>query len=322
MKGKLLHNNEINKEEWDLLVARSSQGSIFTETWYLDLILKGDWRGILVYDNEALVAVMPIFINRKWGFSYALQPIMMKYWGIVFENRVFANTFKEFSFKKKVINAAIDCIPQNLDYFNYNFHPSFNYPLPFYWKSYQLKTSFTYLLDVRGMNEADIFNRYSPELKNSIRTAQKNEITIKEDTSINALTDVLENNKSTGKIIYQPKHYDTLNRILESGLAIGKCFSLTAMDNMGHPVASSIYIKDNKTVYSLIHIMAKSSSKTDALSLLVHQAIIKSSKLNLSFDFLGSMIEPVEAFNRRFGAQPVSFQTISKKNQLLSLFGK
>ena len=322
MVGKLLHNSEINRTEWDQLVAGSPQGSVFVESWYLDTILPGEWSGIAVYEDNTLVAIMPVMIRNKWGFSYALQPVMAKYWGIIFENKTFHNTYKELSFKKKAVNTILDCIPQKLSYLSYNFHPDFDYPLPFYWKSYQLNSSFTYILDVIGSPEAEIFNSYSPELKNSIRTAQKNEITIQEDHRSPALINILEKNKHGGKTIYEPQYYPVLSKVLETGLSNGKSFSLTAVDNKGNAVASSIYMKDNKSIYALIHVMAKSASKTDALSLLVHHAILKSAELNLKFDFLGSMIEPVEAFNRRFGAQPVSFHTISKKNQLLSLIAK
>jgi hypothetical protein len=34
------------------------------------------------------------------------------------------------------------------------------------------------------------------------------------------------------------------------------------------------------------------------------------------------MLEPVEAFDRHFGAYPVPYLNISKKNILLSAFGK
>lgn len=322
LKANLFHSSEINKTEWDKLVSLSDQGSIFVETGYLDIILPGAWSGIMVYDGEELQACMPILVNRKWGINYALQPIMAKYWGVIIQNKTFMNAYKALSFKKKVINAIIEVIPRNISYFHFNFHPCFDYPLPFFWKSFQLRTAYTYILDPQGLNEPDLFNTYSPELKNSIRTAQKNEIKIIEDASAKALIHTLDQNKKEGKIIYQPVHYQTLNNILNYALENNKGYSFTALDHSGEPVASSIYLQDNNSVYALIHTMAKWASKTDALSLLVHHAIMKASKQNLRFDFLGSMIEPVEAFNRRFCAMPVPYLNISKKNQLLSLITK
>ncbi len=322
MKAKLLHNSNINKAEWNNLVARSPQGSIFVETGYLDVILPGKWSGIVVYDGDELVAIMPYLIKRKWGISYALQPIMAKYWGIIIQNKEYQNAYKSLSFKKKVINAVIEAIPNNLSYVNYNFHPEFDYPLPFYWKSYRLTTSYTYILDAYDLEEQELFNTYSPELKNSIRTAQKKEIKIIEDSSAQALIGVLDQNKKDGKTIYESSQYQTLEEVLQYGLKNKNGFSLTAMDNKGNTVASSIYMKDSHSIYALIHTMPRSASKTDALSLLVHHAILKASKQGLKFDFLGSMIEPVEAFNRRFGALPVPYLNISKKNQLLSLIIK
>jgi hypothetical protein len=322
LKARLIHSNEIDRQKWDRLVSESGQGSIFTESGYLDIILTRNWSGIEVYDDSELIAVMPVKINRKWGFTYALQPILAKYWGIVFMNRNYESPHKEYSFKKDVVKCVIDCIPKNIISFNYNFHPEFDYPLPFFWRSCTLRTSYTYILDARGKNESNIFNGYSSQLKNSIRTAQKNDIRIVEDNSTSALTSILEGNRKSGKTIFEPGYYDMLNRIIKDGQISGKSFSLTALDKNENKVASSIYLKDNHTVYALIHTMAKSFSKTDGLSLLVHQAVLRAAAQNCKFDFLGSMIEPVEAFNRRFGASPVPYLNISKKSRLLHVFGK
>jgi len=322
LRASLLHSKDIDKQMWDRLVAESPQGSIFIETGYLDTLLSNDWSGIEVYEDNELIAIMPVLIKKKWGFEYALQPTMSKYWGVVFAKKAYSGTQKEFSFKKDVLAAAIDCIPKGLAMFNYNFHPDFDYALPFFWKSYSLRTSYTYILDTRGKTESEILSNYSAQLKNSIRTAQKNEITIIRDNSGSALLKILDENRKSGKTILDPGYYEMLDRIINNGSKNGKGFSLTAVDKNGEEVASSVYLQDSHTVYALIHIMAKVFSKTDALSLLVHKAVLKATSENCKFDFLGSTIEPVEAFNRRFGAKPVSYLNISKKSRLLRLFGK
>ena len=322
MKANLLHNSEIDKPQWDKLVLESLQGSIFTESGYLDTILPGAWSGIEVYEGNELIAVMPIFIKQKWGLKYALQPILAKYWGIVFKKRERLSNHREYSFKKKIVNAVLECIPPNLASLNYNFHPDFDYPLPFFWKSYKLRTAYTCILDPRGKPETEIFNNYASGLKNSIQTAKKNEIKIISDNSVEVLLKILEDIRRSGKTIYEPKYYEILTSILKYGLNTGKSFSLTAVNNTGTSVASSVYLKDHQTVFALTHVISPSFSKTDALSLLVHQAVLKAASLNCKFDFLGSMIEPVEAFNRRFGAIPTPYLNISKKSRFLLALGK
>ena len=322
MKARLIHSKDLDKINWDRLVSESKQGSIFLESGYLNTILADEWSGIEVHDDNELVAVMPVFIKKKLGLNYALQPILAKYWGIAFIERNYTSYNKEYSFKKDIVTAVIDCIPNGLVKINYNFHPEFDYPLPFYWKSYGLKSSYTYVLDAKGKTESNIFDDYSSQLKSSIRTAQKNEIKIFEDDSASALISILEENRKSGKMIYEPRYYQMLDQVIKYGLKNGKCFSLTAINNNGDKVASSIYLKDNHTVYALIHVMAKSHSKTDALSLLVHNAVLRTASEHRQFDFLGSMIEPVEAFNRRFGAKPVPYLNVSKINKVLRAFGK
>jgi len=322
LKARLTHCRDIDKINWDRLVSESKQGSVFMKSDYLNTILANEWSGIEVFEDNELVAVMPILIKNKWGLSYALQPILAKYWGIAFVNRNYANKNKEYSFKKDIVAAIIDCIPKGLANLNYNFHPEFDYPLPFYWKSYSLKSSYTYVLDARGKSESNIFDDYSSQLKSSIRTAQKNEIKIFEDDSASALIYILEENRKSGKMIYDQGYYQLLDQVIKTGLNNGNSFSLTAVNQNEEKVASSIYLKDNHTVYALIHAMAKSHSKTDGLSLLVHNAVLRAASGHLKFDFLGSMIEPVEAFNRRFGAEPIPYLNVSKINKLLRTFGK
>ncbi len=322
MKASLLHKSEIDKPQWDKLVSESHQGSIFTESGYLDTILPGAWSGICLYDGNDLAAVMPVSVGKKWGFSYALQPILAKYWGIIFRQNNLSGTYKEYSFKKKAMNAIIECIPKNLISFSYNFHPAFDYPLPFIWKSYTVTTNYTFLLDARDKSEDTLMATYSNDLKKNIRASQNLGITVIKDISASALIHILEQNRLAGKTIYNPGYYPLIENIANYGLASDSCFCLTALNTDNVPIGSSLYLKDHSCVYTLISIADKKFSKTDVSSLLLHKAILESSALQCTFDFLGSMIEPIEAFNRRFGAIPIPYLNISKKSRFLFDFGK
>jgi len=323
LKARYLQSNQIDKKEWDNLVLSSPQGSIFLESGYIDIILRKGWGGVVVHDTEdKLLAIMPLNIKSKLGIQYALQPVFTKFWGIAFAARDFKNTQSKYSWEKKIVTAIANCIPKNLQAFEYNFHPAFDYPMPFYWKNYEIEARYTYLLNCAGLSADEIFNGYSPGLKGSIRTGNKNNLTIINDTSIDSLIQILSQSVESRKIIVDPKYFGTLRGIFDYGKKTGKSFSLTAVTDQGLPIASSIYIKDNKAIYALAHNMLYEHSHLDALSLLVHHAILYCSGSGLSFDFLGSMIEPIEAFNRRYGAKPVPYLSISKKNILISALGK
>jgi hypothetical protein len=313
---------QIDKNNWDRLVKVSPQGSIFMLSGYLDAILPGKWSGIIVKKDEEWQAIMPLNTGTKMGFNLSLQPLFTKYWGIAFANKDFNKNHKEFSWKKKIVNSIIETLPKNISKLDYNFHPGFDYALPFAWNKFLLQERYTYLVDTTGNTEDDIFKNYYDSLKNSIRTAQRNNIRIIIDSGAESLIKVIKTNESGGKKMIGPDKYELLSRIY-SYCATNDCgFSLTAVNSDNQPVASSLYLRDEKCVYALAHNVLAAFSHTDALSLLVHEAIVKAASLNLNFDFLGSMNESFEAFNRRFNARPVPYLNISKKNKLLRIFGR
>src|SRR4051812_12170900 len=114
MRAELVPAAEVNIEKWDALVAASAQGTVFAESWYINSILR-QWHAILVYDDDGeLQAGMPLYITQRSLIKYSLQPILAKYWGVMFIDRPFTNSYKEFAWKKKVLDAAVDAIPTNL----------------------------------------------------------------------------------------------------------------------------------------------------------------------------------------------------------------
>ena len=59
---------------------------------------------------------------------------------------------------------------------------------------------------------------------------------------------------------------------------------------------------------------------SQAISLLMWDAIQFTHKEKKSFDFEGSMIEPIERFFRSFGSSPKNYFQIKKSNSLLFKF--
>jgi hypothetical protein len=322
LQAEFLTRSQIDTKLWDTVACASPQGSIFMHSGYLDAVLDGKWSGIVVKDDSEILALMPLNINSRLGIHTALQPFFTKYWGIAFADKTFSKTHKEYSWKKKVCNAMIKAIPRNIPMFDYNFHPGFDYPLPFTWNGFHLSPKFTYRIDCAGKTESDIFKEYTDSLKNSIRAAQKEEFRIIEDSGTNALVEVMRENEKQGKKIMDSRLYGKWADIYNFCKAGDKGFSLTILDKDNRPLASSLYLRDDKHVYALAHNAVPNLNQAGVLSLLVHSAIKKSAELNLNFDFLGSMNESFEAFNRRFGARPVPYYNISKKNKLLKLIGR
>ena len=93
-----------------------------------------------------------------------------------------------------------------------------------------------------------------------------------------------------------------------------------AIDEQGQ-VHSSIYVVwDSKTAYYLMGGGDPVLRTSGATSLLLWEAIKDASLQGKTFDFVGSMFEPIDRFFRGFGAVQKPYMQISKANGKLIKF--
>jgi hypothetical protein len=77
-----LHNKNIDKNKWDLLVNVHHENSVYALSNYLDA-LSNDWYGIIWGDYEA---VYPLFVKKKLIFNILYQPFFTRYFDIYGHN--------------------------------------------------------------------------------------------------------------------------------------------------------------------------------------------------------------------------------------------
>ncbi|MBX2888735.1 MAG: hypothetical protein KF829_08820 [Ferruginibacter sp.] len=112
---QVLQHNELDKKKWDACIASSTNGLIYSNSFYLDAISPG-WMGIVQNDYSA---VMPLTQKRKWGISYLAQPPFFQQGGITGEN----------TNNEEVVNAFLEKAKEHfrygeitLNYFNVTTH--------------------------------------------------------------------------------------------------------------------------------------------------------------------------------------------------------
>lgn len=319
MKAQLQQRNNIDINAWDALAAESPQGSIFVKSWYLDAVTPG-WSGICVYDNEKLQAIFPLWIRKKYFARYALQPTFTRYWGVCLANRSFNNFYDEISWKKKITEAIVSAIPAGLSAVQFNFHPAFDYPLPFFHKKFELLQRFTYLLDLDTAQEV-IEKAFSKSVRKKINKAAGNEIIIYKDNTISHLLTLFTKYEAQGKPILAQQLFSVFERLFTVCNKENNCFVLTAKNASAEVIASAIFLVDEKCTYFLSGLVDPAHKQSAAMPLIVTTAIKEAKNLGShSFDFLGSMTESIETFFRSFGGKPVPFTVIDKKIFPFSLF--
>ena len=174
----------LDADRWDAFVAASPQGANYARSWYLDVVWPG-WQGIHVFYKNELCAVMPLRVSQKYGIRYCYQPALSQYGGIFFK-KMEGKTEAVLALKKRLVQAVVPSIPAGLRRFSVNFAPEFDYPLPFHWAGYELRTRYTYWLD----NAADknrLLQNCNERTRTYLRKAGRSGLTANEVTDATGL---------------------------------------------------------------------------------------------------------------------------------------
>lgn len=313
MKAILKNSTDIDAKLWEGLIRQSPQAAIYALPSYLDIIASG-WQGIEVWRDQDLLAVMPILVKRKKGFSYALQPSFSQYWGIFFSADFPEGNYKAFSLKRKVIQAAIAAIPKEIKWFLSGFAPEFDYPLPFQWENFDIRNRYTYRIAL-DKSIVEIEKNFGNDTRYDIRKAEKEGIRVSENSIGTGLMRLIDENHDSGKILLQEAEKETLVRLIPFLIDNGLGHVFEANSNDGKLIAAALTASfAGKTMY-LMSAQSIEGKSSGAMSLVLKTAIAKAAETDHIFDFEGSMIEGIEGFFRGFGGSPIPYSII-EKNQL------
>jgi hypothetical protein len=303
MKFRILSRHDY--ELWDDFAEISAQGSIFAKTFYLEAIGRPYKIGALLKKDRIQGGI----VLSKNEISLYSNPMFAKYLGILLPpmERKYVN---RLTAEKRIIAQIV----ANLTYtsFDYNFHPEFTNWLPFYWKGYKQLTRYTYRIDTLS-NLDHIYENLHSRVRKNIRKAEKNDIRIDYDISIDDFFRIneLTYKRQGGTSPFSLKTFERYHRNLKKHGAINL---LGAIDKGGRYHAVCGIVHDRRCCYFLFNGSNPHVKNVEANSLLVIKAIEYAAKFSESFDFEGSMIQPIERFYRGFGALMTPYMNIWKAN--------
>ncbi|NUN07503.1 MAG: GNAT family N-acetyltransferase, partial [Bdellovibrio sp.] len=120
-------------------------------------------------------------------------------------------------------------------------------------------------------------------------------------------------NKTFARQNLKPPYSDELLEKLDKVCEEKECRKiLIAKDSDGAPHAGAFLVWDRESAYYLIGGGDPSLRKSGATSLCLWEAIKFSASVTKSFDFEGSMIQPIEKFFRAFGGTPTPYFYVTK----------
>jgi hypothetical protein len=295
MKSEIIHNKNIDRFVWDEFNNSCANGSIFNLSWYLDIVFP-QWQALLISDDYGWVAVLPLFPRKKWGFNISLQPLLIRYSGM-------CRNEPEFDIRKmhEIVNEALS------SFSICHFTSSTNFI-----SENEQKNKITYKLNISSSYD-QIFGGFKKSLRNKINHFDKHGLTISDDKTASALTELFQHYHEIGKFNV-PQDYCQNLELLYAVARQKNMAKIVTVRNVDMEVAASIlFFYFGTTVYLFSGLINKEYKVTGIKPYLLAMEIKAIAGKYEKLDFLGSLIPGVATFNESFGAVQYSYAEVIRK---------
>lgn len=298
-----------SKTEYRALCEREASIPVFSRPWWLDAVSgSGSWDVVLVKQGTEIVASMPYFKTRRYGFTMLTHPPLTQTLGPWLKPT--ETDAPDSSERQHVLfTALLEQLP-SFHYFNQRWHHVYTDWLPFYWAGFEQTTRYTYILD--DLTDLDgMLSKFSNDARRRLRKAERGGIRVEFDIPVDAF---YENRKMTladsgEEVSYS---YQLFKRIYEAGYANGAARAIGTYDESGNLHAAAFNIWDENSTYDLIGTADRRFRSSGGASLLMWHQIQHAATKSRCFDFEGSMIQSVETFIREFNPRQVPYHCVSK----------
>ncbi len=285
---------------------------LFSQAWWLDTVAgKNNWDVVIIERDKDIIASMPFMLTKSLGLIFLSQPKLTQSLGpwIKKSNSKYA---KRLSLEKDLMNELIDKLPE-FDSFHQNWNPSMTNWLPFFWKGFTQTTRYTYVLPLIS-DQKKLWGDLQENIRTDIKKAQnKYKLIIRSDLPMGDFIK-LQQKTFERQNIAMPIPIELIEKLDQECTKRNIRKMMIAVDEMGRHHAGIYIVWDHQSAYYLMSGGDPSLRNSGATSYLLWEAIKFASSVTASFDFEGSMIEPIERFFRAFGAKQTPYFSISKIN--------
>ena len=290
------------------LLQCSPQSSIYTNTWWLDVVAPDSYEIVEVSQNGQLLAAWPIAFERHDGARHARMPLLTQKLGILFGN--IGGVSAEVQSKCQKIGAELIERMGKFATFHQNFHENYTDWLPFHWQGYAQTTRYTYVLE--GLSDHDsLWNNMRANHRRDIRRAER--LGIRVEAEMNFSEFIHLNRKTFTRQGMDVPYNDQFLGLLDKAIQQNAHRAIFAGRDSQKRVHAAVYVAwDNGTAYYLMGGTEPQLRGSGAQLLALWEAIKFASSVARRFDFEGSMLRQVERVFRGFGAKQLPYFSITK----------
>ena len=295
--------------QWNTFVDQSPQGDVFCYSWWLEAITKSNFKILVIYDNNEIVAGMPLALDDRGKVNI---PPLTRTLGVLYKKKDYQSDRRKISAERRWLSELLKYIHLN-DFIQMCMHHNFTDWLPFRWNGFSQTTRYTYILNYKKKTSNELWLNLDLRNREIINKTTKNGIKIE-------ITDDFD-------LIY---HYESLSyerqglkfRIPYNDLKFlddaikkrGNRIIFKATDNF-HQVHAVLYIAFNqKSAYALLSGSDPKLRKLGGHTLILWEAVRYFSERVEYFNFGGSDIEKIEAHLKGFGGTLTPYFHIYNEN--------
>ena len=298
-----------NKQLYQQFCSQENDIPLFLQySWFENLYKSEEWEVAIAKNGNDVVGILPYVITKKKGFNLITPQFLSPYQGVWMKYPEGQKYASKLGFEKEVMNALIAQLPK-VAAFKQNFLPQITNWIPFYWKGFEQTTRYTYIINDIS-DQKKIFDDFKDNIRREIRKAEKS-LTISTIEDIDIMYQLkLEVYQANDDAYVIPE--EKLKKVYNY-CKTNNCGELiVAKDSDGNIHSILLYVWDNNAAYYLHGVTAINHKTSGSMSLLLWEAIKRSSEKTKAFNFEGSMTESIERYFRAFGGEQTPYFQISK----------
>ena len=289
----------------------SCANAIFQQPWWLDAVAPGRWGQAVVQRDGRTVARLPYTVRGRGRWRMLTQPPLTQTLGPWVEPSG-AKPANALAREMELLTALEAALPP-AEAFLQGFSPTMLNALPFFWAGYRLEMRYTYRLEGLRSEEA-LWDGLRGNIRREIRKARKR-VEIRDDLGLDRFYDVWAKTFSR-QGLEPPLSLLQLDRLDAACATRGARAMLFASDEADRVHSVTYVVWDEHAAYYLLGGSDPELRTSGAASLLIWEAITRARQVTDTFDFEGSMLEPLERFVRAFGARQAPYLSVSRTSSL------
>ena len=288
--------------------------SLFEEPYWLDSVAPGAWHAVELKRDGQIIGRLPYVIKRRYGVSAISTPWFTPWLGPWIRPSG-GKQARELSHEHQVLTTLIEGLPKAQKTL-IACAPEFQNLMALYWAGYDLKVGYTHRL-ILGDEQA-LWAGMRDTMRTKCRKAEK-ATAVNTERSLGDFISILQKTYDRQGKDFSAS-FPVLERIDDAMRARNQRALYCAEDAKGRIHAAVYVVFDERHCFGLASGADPAFRESGAQALVEWHAIKDAGKHSRIFDFLGSMIRPIEIFMRGFGPSQIPRFTAMHSSRWLNIF--